>query len=367
MKILQCCVFTLLLVGCQRAFDSQRTAAVTKFEKGSRNSLYFLATDFSSSGTRRFDLEKGTLDPFVLPSLSDGSLGFDFLSRSLIVLNRGAANHLSLSDAGFSKVVRQIPLPLSSNPQDIVVLGNSEAYVSYLHSAKIDRFDLKTGERVMEGIDLSPWSDSDGYPEAAYFYQRKQSVWLTLQRLNNTTYEPAGQSFLIRLDPAKNSVAGVIPLHYPNPLGEIRGYGDSMYVGGTGKLGFTDPVLDGGIEKFGGEPVESQGMVATEESFQGDLLDFCVVGERAGYAIVARPQTDLVYFDPSRRLPPRTVLSGRDFQFSHLLVDEEREIVFVADRNLADPGIRVFDFQGVEQVDRRIKLDLPPLRLLLGP
>lgn len=359
------CLF--LLFGCQRSFVPRKTQSISPFAKATRNSLYFLATDFIASGARRFDLEKGTLDPFVLPAFSDGSLGFDFLSRSLVVLNRGAGDHLSLSNPEFSSVVRQIPLPPSSNPQDIAVLNDSEAYVSYLNSSRVDRFNLRTGVRTMDGIDLSAWSDGDSSPEATYFFSRGGSVWLALQRLNNKTYEPSGKSYLVSIDPTKDAVSRTIELHYPNPPSEIRGFRDEMYVAGTGKVGLTDPVLDGGIEKFSGEPLVSQGIVVTEESLGGNLHDFCIVRENAGFAIVGRPQTDLVLFDPSGTSAARTLLKGSDFQFSHLLVDEERNLVFVADRKRSDSGIRVFDFDGIEQEGQRIPLELPPLRLLLGP
>ncbi len=367
MKMLAACAFFFVLLGCQRSFNLDRTLGGRPFVKGARNSLYFFATDFTTSGVRRLDLETGTLDPFVLPSLSDGSLGFDFLSKSLIVINRGAADHLSISNPEFSAVVRQIALPPSSNPQDVEVLDHSEAYVSYLHSARVDRFNLRTGERTMGGIDLSEWSDSDRYPEATYFFKHNGNVWLTLQRLNNETYKPVGKSFLISLDPAKDAVSRVIDLHFANPHGEIRSFKNAMYVGGAGKMGLNEPVLDGGIEKFGGEPLVSQGVVATEQVFKGDLLDFCVVAENAGFAIVARPKTELVFFDPAGGTSPRTLLQGETFQFSHLLVDDERGLVFVTDRKMNDPGIRVFDFQGVEQEGQRIRVALPPLRLLLGP
>jgi hypothetical protein len=366
MKWLSVFTLALALCGCGVSTRVQPNRLMTAFESTSLNSLYVYLSDVATGGVQKWDLPSGILASKTLPADRFGSLRVG-PSGEVVVINRFTSSYLTISSSNLERVERQIPLPPSSNPQDVFFLGNDQVYVSYLHETRIDRFDLKTGMPVGHGVDLSVYADADGYPEAAYFFSVGDQVWVSVQRLDVATYEPKNASFLLRIDPQTDQVIQKVTTLFSNPIGENRVFGGSVYVGESKALGLDSPVLDGGIEKFSLTGMHSESMAISEQALGGDLLDFVVLSDSLAMAIIGTPSTHLVLFDPGKGVLMKTIEAGNGYQFSQVLADFERQCVFVTDRSLTAPAIRVFDFEGNEDRKRRIDLVLPAFRIELGP
>ncbi len=359
-------VWAVLLAGCGAGRPSPQTGEPLR--ETLLNHLYVVVSDFTTGGVVKRDLRTGKWDTTVLPAHADALARWSHFTNELLVLNRLAGNHLTVTSPQFA-MRTQIGFADAANPQDILPLSIEQAYVASLHDTHLRRWNLRTGQAVGEGIDLSPWKDVDGYTEASYLHASVDRVALTLQQLDTRTYNPAGPGMLVVIDPQTDTVDAELtrPLARSNPFTEFKTWNGDLYLGEAGVMDRTKPVLDGGIEKLDGKNFRSGGIVVSELALGGDILDFEILTAELGVAIISTPQTDVVLFLPGTGQKVSLLLSGGGYRFAHVLVDRERSLFYLADRLAENPAVRVFDFTGVEKVASRLPLELPPFKILLAP
>jgi hypothetical protein len=124
--------------------------------------------------------------------------------------------------------------------------------------------DFKLGE-----IDLSPWKDADGSPEAHMGFFHNGYVWIVLQRYNLSDYT-AGTAALVKIDPSTDTVVDMDPtaagvqgvnLIRKNPVAGSL-VGGTIYLAGT-----TYGVSDEGVWSVDlSDPVNDQKVVLTEKT-----------------------------------------------------------------------------------------------------
>ena len=142
---------------------------------------------------------------------------------------------------------------------------------------------------------------------------------------------------------------------------------------GTGKLllaaaGDTLRTGDGGIERVDPFALRSEGLVITEGELGGSVTDFVLVSATRGYAVVLddRLTNVLVAFD----LPERTVtkrLLSRDAYLPDIALGPDG-LIWLADRGLPAPGVRLFDPADDRQLTgRTIDVGLPPFAMAFLP
>ncbi|GIW39474.1 MAG: hypothetical protein KatS3mg076_0051 [Candidatus Binatia bacterium] len=285
------------------------------------------------------------------------------------VVNRIFADNIQILDpeAGFATVV-QCSTGNGTNPHDILVLDGEKAYVTLYDTGKLlvvdpepapDCSDFVRGE-----IDLSAFADADGNPEPDQMAFVGGRVFVSIQRLDrNNFFVPAGAAALLEIDPEKDEVVAEITLGGRNPFATTKGLvvqGGEIVVAETGQFG----VLDGGIERVQASTRMPEGFFVTEAELGGDINDF-VLADGVGFAVVSAPDftTSLVSFDTATGQKLSTLLSGVSF-----LADIEldgRGRLWVADRTLESPGIRVFDAAtGEELTSGPLNLGLPPFEIV---
>jgi hypothetical protein len=356
------------ILGCSTE-KSAVSLPVVPLGPGAFNSLYVAESDFSTGGVQRVDLSTGrTSAPF--PAHADSVVQWDSFGKRAVVVNRLAGNHLTLASSDLSKMLLQIPLPDSSNPQDVLALGNGQAYVASLASARLSRWDLETGREVGTGVDLSQWADGDGSPEASALLRYKHLVFVLLQRLDTRTYEPNKVSYFLSVDPKSDEVVGVqkLGLKKPIPFAYPKILGDDLFIGEAGVLDRKTPVLDGAIERFDARTQKSRGFIVSEKDLGGDILDFEMLDGARGVAIVSTPVTRVVAFDSATgRVKTLLDVERPGLRYAQVLADHDRNVFFVLDRDTRAPGVRVFGFDLLERVEQRIGLELPPFRAVLAP
>jgi len=158
-----------------------------------------------------------------------------------------------------------------------------------------------------------------------------------------------------------------VKLTATNPVGVFR-YADSIQrvvVSLAGAFG----VLDGGIEYFNPADHTVSGLVITEETLGGDIVDAVVVSEHKGYAVIGVYQgnaatTRLVSFDPSKGELIAQIIASEGWDIGHIELTPNGSELWVADRTRDNPGIRIFDTaDDLEITDEPIDVGLPPMMI----
>jgi DNA-binding beta-propeller fold protein YncE len=291
------------------------------------------------------------------------------------VVNRFLGDNVQVLDPGrgFRTVLQCTTVP-GSNPHDIVVADPHKAYVT-----RYDRTELWIVDPGAAGcagfrrgtIDLAAWADADGIPEMDQMALVGDRLFVTVQRLDRAhQFAPAGKSLLLVIDTATDAVVGEIRLASANAFGDASGIGREP---GTGKLlvnqaGDIFRTGDGGIQRVDPFTLSGEDFLMTEDELGGNVTDFAMVSPTKGYAVVITDalRNVLVAFDPSQRIVTRRLLTRVDYLPDIALAPDGT--LWVADRNLGAPGIRVFDpGDDHELTSGPIDVGLPPFALGFVP
>lgn len=334
------------------------------------NLAFVTATDFQTGSFATIERQP----PFrVEPSSPDRLLGADpvarVFGRRVFVINRFGGDNVQILDPDQNfRTVAQCSTGNGSNPQDLAFRNGRIGYVTLLARPYLLRVNLRPGgdctDFVQNQIDLSAYADRDGSPEAAQSAVVDGVLYVALERLEN--FSPVVPGTLLRIDTNTDLITGALELSGANPFGMTKGLltrGDTMYIVEVGAFG----VLDGGIEAIDLRSFRSLGWVAREEDLGGDVTDLVIVSDSLAYAIVSLEDfsTALVAFDPTTGRVLRTVL--RQDGLSDIELDAQGQL-FVAERNLHNPGVRVFRAaDGVELTSGPIATGLPPFDLVFLP
>jgi DNA-binding beta-propeller fold protein YncE len=269
----------------------------------------------------------------------------------IYVVNRYGADNIQVLDpaAGFATAL-QFSVGNGTNPQDIAVLSAAKAYVSLLNASYLLVVDPQTGA-PLDSIPLDGFADADGIPEAHRMLAYGGLVFLSLQRLTN--FAPSGYSLLVVIDAAADTVMDVDPttpgvqgirLTGTNPnsdfaVDETRGV---LLLGETGAYG----VADGGVDAIDPVGLTALGFETTEAQLGGEVGDVALAADGGAYAAVSgfhfTDDARLVRYDRATGAPAATLLTAEGPSLADLEVNDRGEL-WVCDRSLHAPGLRVFD------------------------
>jgi hypothetical protein len=323
------------------------------------------ATDFSSGTYAAFGLDA----PFA-PFGETGPAHSDVVVRCLpgapLVVGRLGADNLTLLDPESLAPVAQVSLGAGANPQDAVAVDGRTIAVSLLGAAHLAFVDVPSFS-VASVLDIAAFADDDGLPEAGPMLASRGRVLVALQLLDRRTplWDPSGPGRVLVVDPVARAVTRSIALVSGNPAALAASPVDeSVLVACSGKLGVPG---DGGIERIDPEAGRSLGVLLAGADLGGDPMTmdadpgsaavFLTVYTAKGGTAVERVRLDE---DPPR---VETLLESADYRFLFAAADD-RGRLWVADRDLEHPGLRVFDADtGRELTDVPIDTVLPPYDL----
>lgn len=325
-----------------------------------------IASDYSSTA---YCTGMDAVAPWAAGPLAGEPVHHDAVARHhdglLWVVNRSGADNIQVLDpaAGFD-TIRQFSLGLGRNLQDIAFAANGEAYVSCYDTAELLRIDPQTGQ-VLQVISTAPFADADELPETGWLLVRGNRLFVTCQRLDRDNwYSPVGDSYLLVLDIATNAwvdcngaLAGTqgILLAATNPSAPIQVAVDRLLIGCVGFYG----MQDGGVAAVDPDALSSLGLEITEAALGGDLVDLEATGA-SRHVIVANPDwtTRVRRYVPGGG--PVDVLVASGYDHADIAWDGGFQL-FVADRRLSGPGVRVLDTgSGVQLTGAAIATGLPP-------
>ncbi|HSA22944.1 MAG TPA: hypothetical protein P5076_15920, partial [Myxococcota bacterium] len=167
-----------------------------------------------------------------------------------------------------------------TNPQDLAVASPGRAYLPLYARPEVLVVDPRDGARL-DGVDLTPWADGDGSPEAASALVVDGRVFVTLQRLED--FQPGPPSLLLVLDAASGARVAEVQLSAANPFARLRHCpaAGRLVVAEAGTFG----ALDGGLELIDPEDPRPAGLAIGEAALGGDVVDAVLLGPDRGYAV----------------------------------------------------------------------------------
>lgn len=304
-----------------------------------------------------------------------GDTAIRVLGSRVYVINRyGEDNIQVLAPENSFETALQFSTGNGTNPQDIVVVSADKAFVSRLQDAKLLVVNPSTGAILAE-VDLSPWADGDGVPEAARMLLIENRLFVALQRLDTTNwFTPTDKSSIAIINTENYDVVDVIDLETTNPVTRLvyDSADNKIYVGCAGfyqSFGFPTP--DGGVEtvtvNITTDTYTPDGLVINEATLGGDVNAIAVVNATHAYALIsdAMFRNYLVRFNPTAGTVDNTLCVSDSYMPDMIL--DSHGYLYLADRTLKNHGIRIFDTGTDKPAGAPLGTPIPPYALDVFP
>lgn len=279
------------------------------------------------------------------------------------IVGRGGSNLIRVHNPenGFA-LVREFSIGAGRNPQDIAFDDMGRAFVSCYDETVLLQVDTETGT-VVQTFDTSAYADSDGLPETGWLLVHENRLYITCQNLDRGNwYAPSGPGQLLVMDLDDLQWETPVSLTGANPYTKIRlGENGKLLVGCVGYWA----MMDGGIEIINPATNLSEGFLMTEDELGGDILNFVISGSGL-HALTSSASfvTRISRANPADgSVTPIVTSSGYDL--ADLAWDGDFQL-YVADRQVGDAGIRVFDsLSGTELTSGAVATTMPPFQFIL--
>ncbi len=328
-------------------------------------SALVVTTDYESGAYAALDPASLTAVPTIDLIHKDAICRADPITGRTFIVSRLGADAVEVVDTASTwDVVAEYSVGAGTNPQDIAVVSPDRAYVARYTEPSLLVVDPLTGA-ASGAVDLSAYADADGSPEAAWMLAHGDRLYVALQKL--VDFEIAGPSSVLVLDAATGDVLKERVLAGANMYGKLR-YApavDRIPLVLVGAFG----ARDGGVQLLDPADDSLSPYVVTEEALGGDLSDAVIASATRGYAVIGVPgdggeTTRLVAFDPSSGAVGETLIESAGWHLGFLELTPDGTELWVADRDPARPGVRVFDAAtGEELLDAPIDVGLPPFMI----
>ncbi len=193
-----------------------------------------LTSNFDSSSLDVFDPSNPTLLAKRLVLVS-GDAVLTRASGIPIIIDRGRYETLTVLGEQLN-VTKQFRL-LRCGPHDLASVGPHLAFVTCYDSSNMRVVDTQTGE-TKQVVNLFPWADADGIPEADHVIRFNDYLLVTIQGLNrNNVFTPTAHGLVLRMRISEDRIAeGISTAELPcaNPFTPWVRTGSSLVVGCAG-------------------------------------------------------------------------------------------------------------------------------------
>jgi DNA-binding beta-propeller fold protein YncE len=343
------------------------------------------ASPAAAADTKAFaftsDFQTGSLSVANLAtravSLDVASVGSDAVLRyfggSLYVVNRYGGDNIQVIDPTSYATLRQFSVGNGSNPQDIVFVSSTKAYVSRYASATLLVVNPSNANGLPQSsISLAAFADGDGLPEMAHMIRIGRYVYVACQRLAG--FAASNPSVVVVIDTQTDQVVDVDPitpgvqaiaLTLRNPITSFeydRAKG-RLWIGCAGDIG----VLDGGIEAIDPYHFVSEGTQITEAALGGDINDVAWHTASHAYALVGNGAVNkLVVWNPTTGLVTATPFTANGgFSLPDMEMNDRGELYVCKNPSPATstdrPGLLVFSTATDALLAGPLNTGLPPI------
>ncbi|HRP69528.1 MAG TPA: hypothetical protein PLY93_08355 [Turneriella sp.] len=348
------------------------------FERPERNAapangvVLIVSSDFSTGFLSALIPTTNTVVKDILPLFNDSTLRYSASEQATFVVQRLGSDSLRR----LNNTIEYTTAFERSNPQDIAFLGSGQAAVSFFNRNSIGIVSTQNGNSL-GNIDLSSYADADGYAEVGALFYTGGFLYATLGRLNRTatdaTWPPVGDSYLLKIDVVSRSVLVETLLTHANPVSRLH------YNAARNSLAFAAPArfyfdaaLDGACLEYSLTTDTLLTPPITEAQAGLEISDCEIRSDGSGVFIGNNLSRDsvLVLFDSTTHTVTRvaaSLSSTNGGYFSNFLLHSNGKL-YLADRNIYAPGIRVFSGVGLtEETTHAIYTGLPPFVLEEAP
>jgi hypothetical protein len=295
-------------------------------------------------------------------------------SGAVFAINRMTFDNVQRLDPerGF-RTAWQRGVGAGSNPQDIVVLSPTAAYLTRYEPPFDDLLELDPRTGAKEGaVDLEALAENpDGTPRAARAVLAEGAVFVGLQDIDRS-FTVFGEGKLAVVDPERDEVVGAIPLGGQNPAEmEILHGADGrtrIYVALAGIFaGLEAQELSGGVVVVDAFERVLSRVALDDDDAGGNVGGLALASDLLGYVVVADEQfvNRVLAFDPAAARVLRTIWTGSDY------VPEIEVggggVLAIPDRDVFDPRLCLYRVPpaagGVEAEIGCARLALPPFSI----
>lgn len=315
---------------------------------------FVATTDYSLTGgfgVISLDTRKAYLpDPaFAADAVSPDPVAAAF-GDYVFVINRFTYDNITVLNQRF-RLINQYSLPdtgcnFAVNPQDLAFVSQAKAYLTRYECRDLWIINPLTGA-YLGSIDLTAagYGGPDGIPEMSGLLLHGSTLYVAVQNLDRRTWQPAGQSWLVMIAAATDTLAGDVPLLGKNPSTDVV-YDPSLGRILVGDQGSVSVIGDGGIEAIDPATETSEGFIIDETALAGNIGNFVIATAARGYATVTDNafHSQLVAFDPATgtRDPAPLYSAASGFTLWDVAMNDRGEL-YLCDRSATAPGIVILD------------------------
>ena len=303
---------------------------------------------------------------------NDSQLRYDSSTASTYVIQRLGSDSLRrLENQQDYQLSYERSVGTAGNPQSLAFLPGNLMAVSLYNRNTIDILARTTGSKVSE-INLAAYADADGYAEMGSLLYHAGYLYALVQRLDRAAtgalWPPVGQSYLLKIDATTYQVTPVL-LPYTNPVSRLH-----LHTGRNSLL-FSAPArfaanyaLDGACLEFDIASGTLLTSPITEAQAGYEIADCHIQSDGSGVFVGYDANLNSIFgsFNATTHAVTRvaaTLSSANGGYFPQFLLHSNGK-VYLADRNIYAPGIRVFSGPTLtEETERAVYTGLPPFAL----
>jgi hypothetical protein len=303
----------------------------------------------------------------------------------LYLVNRSQAR-IDLLDKETLLPIKTFATGSGTEPRDILVINKRLALITDYNGTNLLLLNLASGE-IRPFIDLSFYSDEDGFPEMNMMERIGNKVYIQIQRWNRNNMNSSNNAYLavinleIRTSPTQldyqSFSAQLLPgiaLQGKKPDFKMQVNKDRLYVAAPGdRLDHVGATT--GIEEIDLQNEQSLGFFILEKGLGGDMGPFVIIDENNGYAVFHTSivlSTHLAHFKRGQTFGE--LHSTTEGWVDAIAYDKDTQQIFYAEpsapsgftRHLTKPGhVIVFDAKTATQLSNPIGLGGRPVDLLV--
>jgi DNA-binding beta-propeller fold protein YncE len=333
--------------------------------------VFAFTSDFSTGSLSFADLATRAVTPDVASVGSDAVLRYS--GGLLYVVNRYGGDNIQVIDPATFTTLRQFSVGNGTNPQDIVFISPTKAYVSRYGSASLLVVDPSNANGLPQStISLADFADSDGIPEMARMIKVGRYVFVACQRLTN--FAASNPSMVVVIDSQTDQVVDVDPttpgvqaitltLRNPVTTFDYDRVNGRLWIGCAGDFG----VLDGGVEVINPYTFADEGVLITEATLGGDINDVVWHTATHAYALVGNGSVNsLVTWNPTTGTKIATVFTANGgFSLPDMEMNDRGELWVAKNPSPATstdlPGLLVFSVASDALLAGPLDTGLPPI------
>lgn len=329
-------------------------------------------SDFSTGFLSAIDPSGSRAYRDLLPVFQDSTVRYDAASGASFVLQRLGSDSVKRVDHISGYLTQyEVSLGAKLNPQAIALLPGGLFAVSFFNANHIDIRSRSSGALVTQ-INIASFADADGYAEAGDMLYHAGYLYVAIQRLNrNATdalWPPEGTSYLLRIDATNYSIAATT-LSHSNPVSRLHynAARDSIIFAAAGRFA-ANYQLDGACLEFSIASATLQAPLIRESEAGYEIADCVITTTGTGIFIGYDSALNSVFGAFNTTGPAVTgiaaFLNRNNGGYLAGFMLHSNGNVFLTDRNIYQPGIRIFSGATLAELTASaVSIGLPPLNL----